>query len=169
MGFLFGAKKKFVFDKEKEAVRVYKLFQSVCEGFKFKYKANDEELSVELGIQGDNALMNITLNVNKNIDVAYILSKLDFSVGEMCDDDVAQACNLVNTRLAFGSFDYNSKRNHVVFRIATNYTGMELTAESVKALLLSTYSTIDKYFKVLQQVAQGEVSFEQFQKMMEAK
>ena len=155
------------FNKEKEAKRVYTLFQKVCEGYKFKYDKDDQYLRVEFDVAGDNYTVNYIMLVNPKIDVAYILSTLPVKVGEMCSDDVAQAVNLINSRLAVGSMDYSAKKNEIVYRAATNYTEMELTQEAVQALVMYTYSSVNKYNSYLCKVANGDMSFEQFRKMVE--
>jgi hypothetical protein len=155
------------FNSEREAKNAYKLFQKVCDGYKFKYDANDEKYRVELGINGDNMNVKIVFMANTNIDVAFVLSTLPFTVGASYVNDVAQAVNLINSRLSLGSFDFSEVKNEIVFRMATNYTGMEATKEAIEPLLLFTYSCVNKYNKHLYQVATGQMSFAQFDAMMQ--
>ena len=155
------------FNSEKEAKNAYKLFQKVCDKYNFKYDANDEKYRVELGINGDNMNVKIVFLANANIDVAYVLSTLPFTVNEAYINDVAQAVNLINSRLSLGSFDFSERKNEIVFRMATNYTGMEATKEAIEPLLLFTYSCVNKYNKHLYQVATGKMSFAQFDAMMQ--
>ena len=155
------------FNSEKEAKNVYKLFQKVCDGYNFKYDANDEKYRIELGINGDNMKVNIVFMANTKTDVAFVLSTLPFTVGASYVNDVAQAVNLINSRLSLGSFDFSEVKNEIVFRMATNYTGMEATKEAIEPLLLFTYSCVNKYNKHLYQVATGQMSFAQFDAMMQ--
>ena len=155
------------FNSEKEAKNAYKLFQKVCDKYNFKYDANDEKYRVELGINGDNMNVKIVFMANANIDVAYVLSTLPFTVNAAYINDVAQAVNLINSRLSLGSFDFSERKNEIVFRMATNYTGMEATKEAIEPLLLFTYSCVNKYNKHLYQVATGKMSFAQFDAMMQ--
>ena len=155
------------FNSEKEAKNVYKLFQKVCDGYNFKYDANDEKYRVELGINGDNMKVNIVFMANTKTDVAFVLSTLPFTVNAAYVNDVAQAVNLINSRLSLGSFDFSEVKNEIVFRMATNYTGMEATKEAIEPLLLFTYSCVNKYNKHLYQVATGQMSFAQFDAMMQ--
>ncbi len=155
------------FNSEKEAKNVYKLFQKVCDGYNFKYDANDEKYRIELDINGDNMKVNIVFMANTKIDVAFVLSTLPFTVGASYVNDVAQAVNLINSRLSLGSFDFSEVKNEIVFRMATNYTGMEATKEAIEPLLLFTYSCVNKYNKHLYQVATGQMSFAQFDAMMQ--
>lgn len=155
------------FNSEKEAKNAYKLFQKVCDKYNFKYDANDEKYRVELGINGDNMNVKIVFMANANIDVAYVLSTLPFTVNVAYINDVAQAVNLINSRLSLGSFDFSERKNEIVFRMATNYTGMEATKEAIEPLLLFTYSCVNKYNKHLYQVATGKMSFAQFDAMMQ--
>lgn len=155
------------FNSEKEAKNAYKLFQKVCDKYNFKYDANDEKYRVELGINGDNMNVKIVFLANANIDVAYVLSTLPFTVNAAYINDVAQAVNLINSRLSLGSFDFSERKNEIVFRMATNYTGMEATKEAIEPLLLFTYSCVNKYNKHLYQVATGKMSFAQFDAMMQ--
>ena len=60
-----------------------------------------------------------------------------------------------------------NKAGEIVFRMATNYTGMEATKEAIEPLLLFTYSCVNKYNKHLYQVATGKMSFAQFDAMMQ--
>ena len=155
------------FNSEREAKNVYKLFQKVCDGYNFKYDANDEKYRIELDINGDNMKVNIVFMANTKTDVAFVLSTLPFTVNAAYVNDVAQAVNLINSRLSLGSFDFSEVKNEIVFRMATNYTGMEATKEAIEPLLLFTYSCVNKYNKHLYQVATGQMSFAQFDAMMQ--
>ncbi|MBR2974164.1 MAG: hypothetical protein IKC47_00260, partial [Clostridia bacterium] len=143
------------FNKEKEAKRVYKLVQEVCDGYKLKYKTNDEELSVEFYIAGDKMEVKHLVCVHKDLCLVYVLSDLPFKADEGCTNEVAQAANLINSRLMAGSMDYSPKSLRLCYRLTTSYEGMDIQKEAIAPLLLYTYSVVNKYNYPLQKVATG--------------
>ena len=155
------------FNKEKEASRVYKLVQEVCDGYKLRYAKDDQYKRVEFDIQGDHELVKHVVTVNEKINVVFVLSDLPVQVDEKYSQEVAQAVNVVNCRLAYGSFDYNYRKGQITFRLPTNYTDMSMEKETINSLIMLTYACVNKYNGLLIKVAKGIMLLDQFVKIVQ--
>ena len=153
--------------KDYTANKVYKLLKQVCDGYKLNYNSDDQRRTINFDVKGDHLDVSHKVVVHENLELVYVLSTMPFKAQEPYANDLAQAANLINSYLAVGSMDFNVKTNQVVFRIASNYTEMEMTKEAAAALILYTYSTVNKYNNYLHQVATGKITLNKFAAMME--
>ena len=155
------------FNNEQAATRVYSLVKQACDEFRLRYEAKDGSKRVNFDINGDYEPVAFSITVNEKINVVFVLSDLPVQVDEKYSQEVAQAVNVVNCRLAYGSFDYNYRKGQITFRLPTNYTDMSMEKETINSLIMLTYACVNKYNGLLIKVAKGIMLLDQFVKIVQ--
>ena len=149
--------------KNLEQARV--VFGTLCRALDkndWKYKKDEDKLSIECGVQGDDLPMDITVRVDADRRLVLLISHMPFVVREDKRLDAAIAVSAVNDRLADGSFDYDIESGHMFFRMTNSYIESEVSDEVFSYMLACSCFTIDEYNDKYLMLAKGIISIEQF-------
>ena len=140
-------------------------FSTMCkalDNLEWRYKKNEEELSVECGAQGDDLPMEITFSVDAERMLVMLISHLPFVIQEDKRLDVAIGISAINNMLANGCFDFNISKGRVLFRMVNSFKESKLSEEIFAYMLLCSCKTIDDFNDKLLMLGKGMVSVEQF-------
>ncbi len=149
-------------EKMERAQRVFETLCAALDSNNWRYKKNEEKLSIECGFQGDDLPMEYTIRVDADRQLVLLLSHLPFRIAEDKRLDVAIAVSVVNNLLVDGSFDYNIKDGHMVFRMTNSFIDSEMSSELFTVMLLISNHTVDEYNDQFLMIGKGLVSVEDF-------
>lgn len=150
---------------EKQLKQAQETFSTLCQtldGHKWRYKKDEDDLSIECGAQGDDLPMEITLKVDADRQLFLLLSRLPFVTPEDKRLDTAVAVSFVNNMLVDGSFDYDIKSGHMIFRMTNSFLESKLGEDAFSYMLFCSCKTIDDYNDKFLMLSKGMMSLEQF-------
>ncbi len=152
-------------DDLKNLKQAKEAFDTLCQlfdKFKWHYKKNEDDLSIECGIQGDDLPMEINVNVDADRRLVMLLSHMPLIVQEDKRLDAAVAVSAVNNILVNGCFEYDITSGHMFFRITNSFIESKISEEVFAYMLFCSCQTIDKYNDKFLMLAKGMISIEQF-------
>ncbi len=141
------------------------VFATVCQALdkhEWRYKKDEEKLSIECGAQGDDLPMEITIRVDAERRLVMLLSHMPFVIQEDKRLDVAIAVSAINNLLVDGCFDYDVTTGHMFFRMTNSFIESETSAEVFSYMLFCACHTIDEYNDKFLMLAKDMLSMEQF-------
>ena len=142
----------------KRAQTVYKTLCQMLDDNQWKYKKNEEELSIHCGAQGDDLPMEITIEVDKKRQLVTLLSPMPFAVPEKRRSALAVAVSKANYGIVDGSFDYDFLSGRIVFRLTACYHESLIGKELFNYMLMCSCYTIDEYNDKFLMVAKSDMS-----------
>lgn len=131
---------------------------------KWKYEANEENLSIECKVDGDDLVIDIEVNIDADRDIALLISRMPYTVPDKRKDDFVQAVNFVNCCLGEGSVDYNYKRGFVCYRLANSYRESVMDPSVYDRMIMMSCNTVDDINEKLLLLSLGSVSLADFKK-----
>lgn len=140
-------------------------FETLCKALEhhdWHYKKDEENLTIECGAQGDDLPMEITVVIDPERMLVILMSHLPFVIQEDKRLDAAVAVSAVNFALVDGSFDYDIKSGHVIFRMSNSFMESLVGEEMFMYMILVSCHTIDEYNDKLLMLSKGMISLEQF-------
>ncbi len=140
-------------------------FATICQALEshdWKYKKDEEALSVECGAQGDDLPMQINIRVDVERMLVLLVSHLPFAIQEDKRLDVAIAVSAINYALVDGCFDYDLASGNMFFRMTNSYMESKLSEEVFSYMLFCSCHTIDEYNDKLLMLAKGMISIDKF-------
>lgn len=140
-------------------------FATLCQALKeheWHCEKDENDLSIECGAQGEDLPMRITIKVDADRQLVLLLSHLPFITPEDKRLDTAVAVSFVNNMLVDGSFDYDIKSGHMIFRMTNSFLESELGKDAFVYMLFCSCQTIDEYNDKFLMLSKGLMSLEQF-------
>jgi len=140
-------------------------FEALCrtmDANNWKYKRDEESLSIQCGVQGDDLPMEIVVNVDAKRSVVVLFSRIPFQVPEDKRLQLAVAVSVVNNRLVDGSFDFDVKSGKMFFRLTNSFMDSTLGSDVFTYMLAVSCNTIDEYNDKFLMLSKGMLSLEQF-------
>lgn len=128
----------------------------------YKYHRNDEKLSVEFGVRGDDIPMDFIIKVDVQRQFVMILSPVNVSTDEDKRLDMAVAISIINNKIVNGSFDFDISTGKMYFRMVNSFIDSELGEELFTYMIFSAASIIDDYNDKFYMLSKGIISLEQF-------
>ena len=147
-----------------QAKSVYAAFCHALDNQDWRYKKNDEELTISCGARGEDLPIDLDIKVDAERMLIMVLSHIPFVVQEDKRLDVAIAVSAINNVLVDGCFDYNITNGHMFFRMTNSFIESQLGEDLFKYLVYCSCQTIDEYNDKLLMLAKGMLSIEQFLK-----
>ncbi len=152
-------------NKMKQARMAYDTFCDMLDNEKWTYKRDDENLSLDMSVKGDDLSFKLDVKVDSERSVLSILSYFDTTVkSEDAKVNMGVAISAVNNSMVNGVFDYNFVSGKILFRLVNSYMDSIISKEVYKYMLYVTCSTIDQYNDKLVLLASGSLSLEEFLK-----
>ena len=145
--------------------RAKRVFDTLCatlDEHKWHYQKNEEELTIECGVQGEDLPMEITIKVDVEKQLVLLLSHLPFIVSEDKRLDVAIATSVANNGLMDGCFDYDITDGHMFFRMTNSFIESEIGSDVFNYMLFFSFHLIDKYNDRFLMLAKGLMSLNDF-------
>ena len=140
-------------------------FATLCrtlDAHEWKYRKNEEKLTVECGAQGEDLPMELTVQVDADRMLVMLLSQLPFKISEEKRVDGALAISFVNDQLVDGCFDYDISTGKVFYRMTNSFRDSILDGEVFTYMLFCACQTIDEYNDKLLMLSKGMLTLEQF-------
>lgn len=112
-------------DKQKElkAKTVYASLCAALDNRKWNYDKNDEDLSVEFTVSGEDIPMHYYMFVDTRLQLVRVLSPMPFVFSEPKRLDGALAVCIANFGLGDGGFDYDIKNGIISYRQNASFVG----------------------------------------------
>lgn len=140
-------------------------FATLCQALdnmSWRYKKDEEKLSIECGARGDDLPMDITIKVDADRMLVLLLSHFPFTIQEEKRLDAAIAVSAINNVLVDGCFDYNISSGNMFFRMTNSFIESTMGEEVFKYMLLCSCKTIDEYNDKFLMLSKGMITVEQF-------
>ena len=150
---------------EKELELGKKIYEDLCQGLDtqdWKYDRHDEDLTITMGMRGDDLPVEIIARVNAAAQVVSIFSVLPVKVPDEKKVDIAMAICIANNGLVNGAFDLDLEKGRIVWRLCTTYRGSLLGNEAYHYMVVVSASTVDKYNDRFLMLAKGMIDLEKF-------
>lgn len=151
---------------EQEKLKLTKTtFDTLCKALEhhdWHFKKDEENLTIECGAQGDDLPMEITIVVDLERMLIILMSHLPFVMPDDKRIDAAVAVSAVNYALVDGSFDYDIKSGHMIFRMSNSFRESLVGEELFMYMILVSCHTIDEYNDKFLMLSKGMLSLEQF-------
>lgn len=140
-------------------------FDTLCrtlDKHEWRYKKNVETLTIECGAQGDDLPIELSVEVDAERSLIYLLSHLPFVIPEDKRLEVAVAVSVVNNTLVDGSFDYDVASGHMFFRMSNSFIESIVGEETISYMIFCSCQTIDDYNDKFLMLAKGMMSLDKF-------
>lgn len=145
----------------KQARAVYNALCAMLDERDWRYKKNEEELSISCGAQGDDLPMEISIEVDIERQLVTLLSPMPFHVPEDRRTALAVAVSQANNGMVDGSFDYNYINGRILFRMTSSYRQSLIGKDLFAYMLSCSCYTIDEYNDKFLMVAKNNMSLEE--------
>ena len=145
--------------------RAQRAFESLCNALdknEWHYEKDEEKLSINCGVQGDDLPMALTIKVDAGSQLIILLSHLPFIIPEDKRLDVAIATSIANYGMVDGSFDYDITDGSMFFRMTSSFIDSEVGSELFDYMVTVSCSTIDDYNDKFLMIGKGLMSIEDF-------
>jgi hypothetical protein len=145
----------------KQAQAVYKSLCDMLDERKWNYDRHDDELTITCGTQGDDLPIDLVIQINKQLQIITLLSKLPFVVKDERRVFVAIAVSQANNGMVDGSFDFNCLSGSIIFRMTSSYRESLISKDLLEYMLLCSCYTIDEYNDKFFVVAKNDMSIDE--------
>ncbi len=146
----------------KEAKVVYETMCSALEEHEWKFKRFDDDMTISLGVKGDDLPMDIVMMVRADAKVVSLFSPVPFKIAEDKRVEAALAVCVANYGLVNGSFDYDIADGEIRFRVTSSYRESLIGGELFNYMLHIAINTVDKYNDRFLMISKGIINFEKF-------
>lgn len=123
-----------------------KCFEVICaalDGLGWHYNKNEEDLKVDMGVQGEDLPFSLSFYVRPEISTVYVKAYM-FNVEEN-RELAAVALAITNYRILDGIFDIDMSDGETFYRTSVSYEGTIIDKSTVEYLVHVACSTVDKY------------------------
>lgn len=149
-------------DKElKQAQAVYKALCDMLDERNWHYEKLEESLSIKCEAQGDDLPMAILIDVDKNRQLASLISFMPFTVPENRRSALAVAVSQANNGMVDGSFDYNYLNGRIMFRMTSSFRESIIGKKMFDYMLSVAFYTIDEYNDKFLSIAKKDMSIDE--------
>ncbi|MBE6871542.1 MAG: hypothetical protein E7491_06260 [Ruminococcaceae bacterium] len=152
----------------KQAKAVYEKMCKALDSKGWKFKRFDEDLTISLGVRGDDLPMDLIMRVNTGAQVVSVFSPMGFKISEDKRVEAALAVCVANYGLVNGSFDYDINDGEIRFRATQSFRESITGDEVFEYLLAITNFTVDKYNDRFLMLSKGMIDLKKFIEMENA-
>lgn len=151
--------------EEKDLTQAKFVFDNICEMLDddgWKYKKDEEKLSVAFGMKGEDLPMEVKIYVRPQINIVELYSHMPFKVKEDKRVDMAVAVSVINNTLVEGNFDFNIKTGTLLFRSTLCFDDSVILKDSYKFMLALSLGMVDEYNDKFLMLSNGIFTLEKF-------
>ncbi len=150
-------------DKHTNALNAYNTMIDHFTSNKLHITRDDDQMSVEIGFNGDGLPINIRFRVHEDRQVLRVLSIIPVRVPEEKRVEGAIAVAVANYGTVNGSFDYDMNDGEIRYRVCQSiHDGSTLSDETVRYIMAITYNTVKKYNDRFYMLGKGLMTLEDF-------
>lgn len=142
----------------KQAREAYKTMREMFDARELSYEADDDNLTIYSGAQGDDLPVGIRLQVDPERMLISAHSLLPFETPENRRLEMAVAVSRANYGMPDGSFDYDISSGDIVFRLTSCYRDSLIGTELFEYMFVVAFGIIDDYNDVFEKVATTNMS-----------
>lgn len=153
----------------KQAQNVYETVCRALDARGWKFERHDEDLTVTLGLRGEDLPVDMVIVVNPKAQVVSVISPLPFRIGEDKRTEGAVTVAIANYGFVNGTFDYDIRDGEIRFRIVSSYRESILGEALIDYMVMIAAGTVDEYNDKFLMVSKGMISVEQFAQWEEQK
>ena len=146
----------------KKTKEVYDKLCKMLDNRDWKYKRDDDELTISFGVSGDDLPMGFVIVCDAERQLIRVMSMLPFKMGEDKRVEGAIATSYANYSIADGSFDYNIFDGTIIFRLTASFRESTVGEDLFKYLVDVSTFTVDKYNDRFEALNSGKISLEEF-------
>lgn len=148
--------------ENKQAQTVYQTVLKALDNRQWNYDRHDNDLTVTMGVSGDDLPMQLILEVDADRELVKLLSKLPLSFPEDKRLEGSIATNIININIADGSFDYKFDTGAIYFRQVSSFKNSLIGTGLIDYLIDCACWTIDEYNDKLLMMAKGLMTIQEF-------
>ena len=151
--------------EEKDLTQAKFVFDNICEMLDddgWKYKKDEEKLSVAFGMKGEDLPMEVKIYVRPQINIVELYSHMPFKVKEDKRVDMAVAVSVINNTMVEGNFDFNIKTGTLLFRSTLCFDDSVILKDSYKFMLALSLGMVDEYNDKFLMLSNGIFTLEKF-------
>lgn len=149
-----------------QAKQIFDVCVFALEKRKWKYDKNENNLTIETGITGDDFPICFSLKIIPELMIIQLNSKLPFIVPDEKITDIAVAVCFANTFLCDGNFDYEMSEGTISFRMTSSYRESIISPELICYMMDWTAVQVDIYDEKLYGISEGLIDFKQFAELI---
>lgn len=148
--------------KEQRAKIVFDKVKAHLDGNKFKYDADDQEMSITMTVRGDDLPLPVFVRVHADRQLIRILSPIPAKMPEDKRIEGAVASAVANYGIVAGNFDYDMSDGEIRFRVTQSFLEGDVTDEIIHYMFGILFNTVDAYNDRFFMLAKGLMTIEQF-------
>lgn len=140
-------------------------FATLCQMLtneEWKFKKDEEKLTIECGAQGEDLPIQITIEVDAKREIVFLFSPLPCVTPEDKRLDMAIAISAVNNSMADGCFDYDVATGRTFFRLTNSFKDSTLGEGLFKHMLMLACHVVDHYNDKFLMLSKGMIEMEKF-------
>ena len=143
-------------------LRNYKIACNYFDEQGYKYKRDEEDLSIITGFGSDDIPIDLVIGVKDETDTIVITSRMPFEVKEEKRIDVALAVVAANFGRAYGVFDFNLDNGNIYFKLNDFLLNGDLNEELLDVMLTISLHVVDEYNDKFLALATGLMNVKEF-------
>ncbi len=150
---------------EKKLAAAKEAYSTLCtaiEEREWKYKKNEEKLTVFFGVNGEDIPMDFFLAVDVERQLIRLLSPLPFTISEEKRVEGAIAICAATYGLVDGSFDYDISEGRISFRMTASFRDCRITSDLFHYMISMSCAVVDRYNDRFLALDKGMISFKDF-------
>ncbi len=150
-------------DKElKLAKSAYDNLCAIFDANNWKYKKDDDALTLGIGMNGDDIPMYFEITCDADRQIISIISQLPFKMDEDKRIEGALATSYINYVLSDGNFDYNVLEGDILFRLTASFRESLIGKSLLEYMLELAICMVDQFNDSLLMLSKGQLSLEEF-------
>lgn len=155
--------------KLQKAQQVYATIRAALDQRGWNYGVNDERLSVQVGVQGDDLPMEIRITADVRRQMLVLISPLPLVVKEDKRLDTAVAVAVANQTAVDGGFDFDLNNGRLYFRMNDTFIDCEPSVEVINHMVSCTCALVDHYNDRFMMLSSGLITLEKFIEMAQGR
>lgn len=148
-------------EKSRESLAVYKTLIDHLTRKDLNFKRDDEKLTIEMIMRGDDLPMEVRFQVIDERKVMRLLSILPFRVSDSKRVEIANVICKINDQLLNGCFDYNEEHGLIIFRLTQIFIGSLIGEETIQYMIGLSLNSIEEYNDKFFMFSQGKLTAEE--------
>jgi hypothetical protein len=144
------------------AQKVYKTICDALDHADLKYQRDDEKLSIESSMQGDDLPMRFLIFVAPERQIFTLYSPLPLRVPEEMRSQMAAAVCAANQGMICGSFDFDGRDGAIVYRMSEVFSESIISEQAAMFIVIASLKSIDRYNDRFFMMSKGKMSLEEF-------
>ena len=145
-----------------KAQKAYAIICSALDQRNWHYNKDEDKFVTYFGVNGEDLPMQFIIRADEERQLIRLHSPLSFKIGEDKRVDGSVATNMMNYKMADGSFEYNLADGTIVFKMTASYHDTEISEDLIHYMIGCSCAMVDKYNDGLLALSKGIISINEF-------